>query len=93
MSSSTLCSYCYCIGGKQKCVKPKCLLASDGCEPVFSDSACCPIRYVCGDKAKGKPLFISKESDRKKMTNKHYLRSAARNQRSSGNSFFICFDF
>ena len=32
MSSSSLCSYCYCIAGKPKCVKPKCMLRQAGCE-------------------------------------------------------------
>lgn len=47
MTSSSLCSYCYCIAGRQKCVQPKCVLASPGCQPIYSDSTCCPIRYDC----------------------------------------------
>ncbi|CAG9760463.1 unnamed protein product [Ceutorhynchus assimilis] len=47
MHSSSLCEYCYCLAGKQVCVKPKCLLPSDGCSPVFEKNSCCPIRYNC----------------------------------------------
>lgn len=35
MSSSSLCSYCYCIAGKPKCVKPKCMLRQAGCEVSY----------------------------------------------------------
>lgn len=101
MTSSSLCSYCYCIAGRQKCVQPKCLLASPGCEPIYSDSTCCPIRYDCTKKtaaavaaavtaadssaaptddssARAKPSNIVHHS------NKHYLRTKMRTQRSRG---------
>lgn len=79
MSTSSLCSYCYCIGGKQKCIKPKCLLASPGCEPIFIDSTCCPIRYDCGiNKTWSTKIY------KPKSVNKHYLRSQSRTQRSRG---------
>ncbi|XP_050310138.1 uncharacterized protein LOC126746079 isoform X2 [Anthonomus grandis grandis] len=47
MHSSSLCEYCYCLAGKQVCVKPKCLLPIDGCNPVFEENSCCPVRYNC----------------------------------------------
>lgn len=78
MSTSTLCSYCYCIGGQQKCIKPKCILASPGCQPVYIDSTCCPIRYDCGGKSKNNLLISG---------NKHYLRANSRTQRSRGKAF------
>lgn len=47
MHTSSLCEYCYCLAGKQVCVKPKCLLALEGCSPVYHDTSCCPVRYNC----------------------------------------------
>ncbi|KAF5291205.1 hypothetical protein FQA39_LY14447 [Lamprigera yunnana] len=47
MSTSSLCEYCYCIGGQQTCIKPKCLLSLDGCTPIFEKHNCCPVRYNC----------------------------------------------
>lgn len=44
MHTSSLCEYCYCLAGKQVCVKPKCLLALEGCSPVYHDTSCCPVR-------------------------------------------------
>lgn len=54
MTTSSLCSYCYCINGKQKCVKPKCLLpkAPTHCSPIYIEGSCCPIKYDCNGKAK-----------------------------------------
>lgn len=77
MTTSSLCSYCYCIGGRQKCVQPKCLLTMPGCQPVYSDSTCCPIRYECGAKSSDKPNVVH-------HSNKHYLRTKSRTQRSRG---------
>lgn len=82
MTSSSLCSYCYCIAGKQKCVKPKCLLPSHGCQPVFTDSTCCPIRYDCSGK-NFSPNTIQINN------NKHYLRDTTRSPRSRGSCFNI----
>ncbi|CAH0555490.1 unnamed protein product [Brassicogethes aeneus] len=47
MDSSTLCEYCYCLAGKQTCVKPKCLLPIEGCTPINDPTSCCPVRYNC----------------------------------------------
>lgn len=47
MDSSTQCEYCYCLGGRQECVKPKCLLPLEGCTPVYETHSCCPVRYNC----------------------------------------------
>ncbi|RZF34072.1 hypothetical protein LSTR_LSTR013652 [Laodelphax striatellus] len=47
MSTSSLCEYCYCIKGQQHCVKPQCVLAMPGCQPVFTKHSCCPIKYNC----------------------------------------------
>uniref|UniRef100_A0A182T3R3 VWFC domain-containing protein n=1 Tax=Anopheles maculatus TaxID=74869 RepID=A0A182T3R3_9DIPT len=89
MVSSTLCSYCYCINGRQKCVKPKCALANQKCAPVFVDSACCPIRYDCSGKTpiKSSATELSTESANhvRRINNKHYQRmSERRGYRSNG---------
>ncbi|XP_022907509.1 uncharacterized protein [Onthophagus taurus] len=47
MDSSSYCEYCYCLAGKQRCVKPKCLLPIDGCSPMYHSSSCCPVHYKC----------------------------------------------
>ncbi|XP_053664559.1 uncharacterized protein LOC128713722 [Anopheles marshallii] len=89
MVSSTLCSYCYCINGRQKCVKPKCALANQKCAPVFVDSACCPIRYDCSGKTpiKTSATELSTESANhvRRINNKHYQRmTERRGYRSNG---------
>nr|XP_016946020.1 mucin-2 [Drosophila suzukii] len=81
MSSSNLCSYCYCIGGTEKCVKPKCMLPVDGCKPIFVDSTCCPVRYDCSSKTSGKS---SQEVRYRKTSNKHFQRMSQRLQRNRG---------
>lgn len=84
MMSSGLCTYCYCIGGQQKCVKPKCILPiyEFGCKPIFVDSTCCPVRYDCNTKSIGKSNL---PGDRyKKTTNKHYERMSQRLERNRG---------
>lgn len=83
MSTSSLCSYCYCIGGRQKCIKPKCLLPARGCEPVLIDSACCPIRYDCSGNSAVKARF-QKKPNKPRSDNKHYVRMNSRSQRSRG---------
>ncbi|KAI5695381.1 hypothetical protein M8J75_015697 [Diaphorina citri] len=45
--TSSLCQYCYCIRGAQHCVKPKCLLNTPGCSPVYNKLTCCPTKYNC----------------------------------------------
>lgn len=52
MTTSSLCSYCYCINGKQKCVKPKCQLpqAPAHCSAVYVEGSCCPLKYDCSGK-------------------------------------------
>ncbi|XP_065173743.1 uncharacterized protein [Atheta coriaria] len=47
MDSSSLCEFCYCLAGEQKCVRPKCLLPLDGCTAAYDDHDCCPTRYNC----------------------------------------------
>lgn len=47
MDSSSMCEYCYCLRGKQICVKPKCLLPISGCQPVYQTNNCCPSHYNC----------------------------------------------
>lgn len=47
MSTSSLCEYCYCLHGKQRCVKPRCLLPMKGCTPIYESHTCCPVRYNC----------------------------------------------
>ncbi|XP_050094575.1 uncharacterized protein LOC126577172 [Anopheles aquasalis] len=89
MVSSSLCSYCYCINGRQKCVKPKCALPSQKCAPVYVDSTCCPIRYDCTGKTpvKNNALESSTASPNhvRRINNKHYQRMAdRRGYRSNG---------
>ncbi|KFB39962.1 AGAP009450-PA-like protein [Anopheles sinensis] len=92
MVSSSLCSYCYCINGRQKCVKPKCALPNQRCAPIFVDSTCCPIRYDCSVKTpiKGNEIDQSTVSPNhvRRINNKHYQRmSDRRGYRSNGCTF------
>ncbi|XP_034231447.1 mediator of DNA damage checkpoint protein 1-like [Thrips palmi] len=48
LSSSTLCDYCYCVRGQQRCVRPQCVLPAPGCTPEYRDHTCCPTSYQCG---------------------------------------------
>ncbi|KAG4073609.1 hypothetical protein HA402_000833 [Bradysia odoriphaga] len=84
MSTSSLCSYCYCIGGKQKCVRPKCLITSPGCVPVFIDSSCCPIRYDCKEVTSGVTAPLKPKTIYYRIDNKHYNRMRSRAQRNRG---------
>lgn len=83
MTTSSLCSYCYCIEGKQKCIKPKCILPAKGCEPILIDSTCCPIRYDCSGNGTVKARYNTKYN-RRRNDNKHYMRMTSRMQRSRG---------
>ncbi|XP_046639881.1 uncharacterized protein LOC124321009 isoform X3 [Daphnia pulicaria] len=48
MMTSSTCEYCFCLKGKQTCVKPKCAEPElEGCTPRFRDLACCPTHYDC----------------------------------------------
>ncbi|GLV37507.1 uncharacterized protein CBL_20321 [Carabus blaptoides fortunei] len=53
MTSSSLCEYCYCINGKQQCVKPKCLMPLAGCTASYALYSCCPTHYKCSGLEKG----------------------------------------
>ncbi|XP_055301496.1 uncharacterized protein LOC129568021 isoform X2 [Sitodiplosis mosellana] len=83
MTSSSLCTYCYCIEGKQKCIQPKCTLPAKGCEPILIDSSCCPVRYDCTENKIIKARYNTKYN-RRRNDNKHYLRMTSRMQRSRG---------
>lgn len=49
MMTSSTCEYCFCLKGKQTCVKPRCAEPElEGCTPRFRDLACCPTHYDCG---------------------------------------------
>nr|XP_029719928.1 uncharacterized protein LOC109429575 isoform X1 [Aedes albopictus] len=79
MTSSSLCSYCYCINGRQKCVKPKCALPNPRCAPIFIDSACCPIRYDCTGKIPVKEVVSTESPNQiRRINNRHYLRTVER---------------
>ncbi|XP_062548952.1 uncharacterized protein LOC134213690 isoform X2 [Armigeres subalbatus] len=79
MSSSSLCSYCYCINGHQKCVKPRCALPNPRCAPIFVDSACCPIRYDCTGKTPVKDVVSTESPNQiRRINNRHYLRTVER---------------
>ena len=59
MMTSSTCEYCFCLKGKQACVKPRCAEPIlEGCIPRFRDLACCPTHYDCG-KQWNKPLIVS----------------------------------
>lgn len=90
MSTSSLCTYCYCIQGKQKCIQPKCTLPAKGCEPILIDSSCCPIRYDCTEKKTIKARYNTKYN-RRRNGNKHYLRMTSRMQRSRGECSLLIF--
>ncbi|XP_024082879.1 uncharacterized protein LOC106664958 isoform X2 [Cimex lectularius] len=47
--TSSLCEYCYCIKGKQHCVRPQCTLSVPGCSPEYAKHSCCPTKYNCSD--------------------------------------------
>jgi len=52
MMTSTSCEYCYCLKGKETCVKPRCREPVDpgdleGCTPRYQRLACCPTHYQC----------------------------------------------
>lgn len=85
MTTSSLCSYCYCIEGMQKCIQPKCTLPAKDCEPILIDSSCCPIRYDCTGNKTIKARYNTKYNKRRNG-NKHYLRMTSRMQRSRGGS-------
>ncbi|KAG8200441.1 hypothetical protein JTE90_000524 [Oedothorax gibbosus] len=57
MLSPTKCEYCYCIGGQQMCVRPKCHLSIEGCVPRYqSGYTCCPSHYNCDIPAGGSSI-------------------------------------
>jgi hypothetical protein len=88
MSSSTLCSYCYCLNGREKCVRPKCVMPLKGCQPIFVDSTCCPIRYDCGGKLTAAKNVTKSPNTVDQVSNKHFLRMMKRGQRSNGKSSY-----
>merc|ERR1711911_278411 len=50
--TSTSCEYCFCLKGKETCVKPRCQEPVDpgeleGCTPRYRRLACCPTHYQC----------------------------------------------
>ncbi|CAB3371788.1 Hypothetical predicted protein [Cloeon dipterum] len=47
MGSSTLCEYCYCVRGKQQCVKPQCEMPLKECTAKYIPLTCCPVSYDC----------------------------------------------
>lgn len=68
MMTSSTCEYCFCLKGKQTCVKPKCAEPElEGCTPRFRDLACCPTHYDCGMKsftANYKLLYTNENDDK-----------------------------
>ncbi|CAG9585910.1 unnamed protein product [Danaus chrysippus] len=47
MSSSLACEQCFCLGGRRRCVRPRCLPPPPGCSARPASRACCPQRYYC----------------------------------------------
>ena len=43
------CELCYCIRNHTACVMQECSLKVPGCEPVYQEGVCCPVKYMCGD--------------------------------------------
>lgn len=64
-SSASMCHYCFCINGQQKCVKPKCILKDTKCKPIFSKASCCPIKYDCSNNSTAVISNIKHGSDNK----------------------------
>ncbi len=50
MMSSSTCEYCFCLKGRQSCVKPRCRtpIGKEGCVPRYRPMICCPVYYDCG---------------------------------------------
>ena len=42
------CDLCYCIKNNTACVMQECTLKVEGCEPVYVEGVCCPVKYICG---------------------------------------------
>ncbi len=42
------CELCYCIRNYTACVMQECSLKVPGCEPVYEEGVCCPVKYMCG---------------------------------------------
>lgn len=47
LSSSSLCEFCYCVQGQQRCIKPHCAAPEESCIPSYSEHSCCPTHYDC----------------------------------------------
>ncbi|GBP32030.1 Extracellular matrix protein FRAS1 [Eumeta japonica] len=47
LASSTECERCFCLGGRRRCVRPRCLTPPAGCGAAPAAGACCPQRYYC----------------------------------------------
>ena len=45
---SNPCDLCYCIRNHTSCVMQECQLRVEGCQPIFVDGVCCPVKYICG---------------------------------------------
>ncbi|KAL1451514.1 hypothetical protein WDU94_005881 [Cyamophila willieti] len=45
------CELCYCIRNKTACVMLECTLQIEGCQPVYEEGVCCPVRYDCDQPA------------------------------------------
>lgn len=42
------CELCYCIQNRSTCVLQECQLKGvTGCEPIYAQSTCCPVKYNC----------------------------------------------
>ena len=42
------CELCYCIRNHTACVRQECDLKVPGCDPIYQDGVCCPVKYRCG---------------------------------------------
>ncbi|XP_037077918.1 kielin/chordin-like protein [Pollicipes pollicipes] len=41
------CDVCYCIRNHTACVQQECTMRVPGCQPIYAEGICCPVRYVC----------------------------------------------
>ncbi|GIY16189.1 uncharacterized protein CEXT_203431 [Caerostris extrusa] len=89
MLSPTKCEYCYCIGGQQMCVRPKCHLNIEGCVPRYqSGYTCCPSHYNC-EIASGASVLGIEEKDNADSENKNNLKNKVASCNVEGYDFDV----
>nr|XP_032513888.1 uncharacterized protein LOC116767601 [Danaus plexippus plexippus] len=89
MTSSLACEQCFCLGGRRRCVRPRCLPPPPGCSARPSSGACCPQRYYClhGD---NKPPIETDSHDCLTPTGK-WIQEGGRVKESESSDCVQCF--